>query len=60
MRKLKMLTTGPNGNYRRGQIVEVDDQRAERLLAGRHATTALNRKLAEEVIDGDTERTSEL
>lgn len=45
MKTLKMLTKGPNGNHRKGQIVTVDDKRAALLLAGKHA---------EEVIDGDT------
>ena len=44
MKKLKMLTSGPNKNYRKGQVVEVDDERAAILIKGRHA---------EEVKDGD-------
>jgi hypothetical protein len=60
MQKLKMLTTGPNRNYRKGQVVEVDDQRAEILLAGKHAVD-LNAKV-EEVSDNgsDTEHSQEL
>lgn len=60
MQKLKMLTTGPNRNYRKGQVVEVDDQRAEILLAGKHAVD-LNAKV-EEVSDddSDTEHSQEL
>jgi hypothetical protein len=57
MQRLKMLTTGPNRNYRKGQVVEVDDQRAEILLAGKHAID-LNAKEVSD--DGDAERTSEL
>lgn len=59
MRKLKMLTPGPNRNYRRGQIVEVDDQRAAILIEGRHAVD-VNAKELEEVSDGDAERTEGL
>lgn len=55
MRRLKMLTTGPNRNYRRGSIVEVDDQRAEKLIEGKHAVEV--REVAD---DGDSERTEEL
>jgi hypothetical protein len=60
MQRLKMLTTGPNRNYRKGQVVEVDDQRAEILLAGKHAVD-LNAKV-EEVSDNDsdTEHSQEL
>lgn len=60
MQRLKMLTTGPNRNYRKGQVVEVDDQRAEILLAGKHAVD-LNVEV-EEVSDNgsDTEHSQEL
>lgn len=44
MKTLKMLTKGPNGNYRKGQVVEVDEQRAALLIEGKHA---------EEVMDGN-------
>ena len=40
MQRLKMSGKGPNGNYRRGQIVEVDDERAAILLDGGHARPA--------------------
>lgn len=53
MQRLKMLTTGPNRNYRKGQVVEVDDQRAEILLAGKHAVD-LNVEV-EEVSDDDSD-----
>lgn len=45
MKTLKMLTKGPNLNYRVGQVVEVDDARAALLVKGKHA---------KEVIDGNT------
>jgi chaperone required for assembly of F1-ATPase len=48
MQKLKMVTTGPNRNYRKGQVVEVDDQRADILLDGKHAV-----RVGEEVRDGE-------
>ncbi|MFA5866913.1 MAG: hypothetical protein WC891_02990 [Actinomycetota bacterium] len=35
--RIKMLTTGPNGNYRKGQIVEVDDKRAAVLVKAKAA-----------------------
>lgn len=56
MRRLKMLDKGPNRNYRRGQIIEVDDQRAARLIEGEHAVEVDEK----EVSDGDTERIQEL
>lgn len=34
---VRLLTKGPNGNYRKGQVVEVDSARAAALLAGKHA-----------------------
>ncbi len=37
MRKVKMLTTGPNGQYKKGQVVEVDAARAQALIDGKHA-----------------------
>jgi hypothetical protein len=56
MRKLKMLDKGPNGNYRRGQVIEVDDLRAVLLIDGGHAVPE-----GEEVRDdSDTVDTEEL
>jgi hypothetical protein len=37
MQKLTMLNSGPNGTYKPGQVVEVDDARAALLLDGEHA-----------------------
>lgn len=42
---LKMVTTGPNKNHKKGQIIQVDAVRAALLVADKHA---------EEVRDGDT------
>jgi len=53
--KLKMLTTGPNKNYRVGQVVEVDEQRAAILLKGKHA-----QKPGKAVRDGDSSSPEEL
>lgn len=38
--RLRMLTNGPNGNYRVGAIVTVDAERAGVLIRGGHATPA--------------------
>jgi hypothetical protein len=59
MRKLRMVDKGPNRNYRRGQIIEVDDLRAVHLLSGGHAKDFDE---PEEVIaeDGNTEHSEEL
>jgi hypothetical protein len=38
MKRLKMLTKGPNKDFTPGDIVEVDDLRASLLLEGKHAT----------------------
>ena len=35
--KLRMMTTGPNHNYRVGAVVTVDEVRAYWLLSGGHA-----------------------
>ena len=37
MIKLRMLTTGPNGNYHIGQTVTVDKKRAAVLISSGHA-----------------------
>lgn len=37
MIKLRMISTGPNGNYRIGQSITVDKKRADALIAGGHA-----------------------
>ncbi len=42
---IRMLSSGPNRNYRKGQIVNVDKQRAVLLISEKHA---------EEVTNGDT------
>lgn len=58
MEKLKMLGKGPNGNYRRGQVIEVDALRASILVSGGHAAPADE---AREVIDdSDAVDTQEL
>lgn len=58
MRRLKMITKGPNGNYRRGQVIEVDDIRASILLSGKHAKDA--EEPEEVIIDGDPVDSEEL
>lgn len=58
MQKLKMLTTGPNRNRRKGQVVEVDDQRAAILLAGKHAVDLNTKEVSDD--DSEPERTQEL
>lgn len=61
MRRLKMKDKGPNKNYHRGQIVEVDDLRAVLLIDGGHAAPAdLPDELEEVRDDGDTADTEEL
>jgi hypothetical protein len=35
--KIRMLTKGPNGNHRKGQILEVDPQRAAALVESEDA-----------------------
>lgn len=37
MKKIKMLSSGPNKNYRKGQVVEVDQERAKVLVQTKHA-----------------------
>ena len=44
MQRLRMLTKGPNHNYRVGEIVEVDEARATILLGLKAATTNLDAK----------------
>lgn len=53
MQRLKMLTTGPNRNYRKGSVVEVDDQRAAILVAGKHAVDVNAKEVSDD--DSDTE-----
>ena len=43
--KLKMKTAGPNGNYKAGQTVTVDEQRAARLLADGDAEEYTTKKV---------------
>lgn len=35
--RIKMLDSGPNLNYRIGSVIEVDPERAERLISRGHA-----------------------
>lgn len=37
LKKIKMLTKGPNGNHKIGSEIEVDDVRAKNLIKGKHA-----------------------
>jgi len=37
MKKIKMLTTGPNKNYRIGQVIAVDKARADYLIKTKQA-----------------------
>ena len=37
LKKVKMLTSGPNKNHKPGEILVVDEERAKRLIAGEHA-----------------------
>jgi hypothetical protein len=46
--EIRMLTKGPNGQYRKGQIVTVDEIRAALLVTEKHG---------EEVTHGDIDRT---
>jgi hypothetical protein len=38
LKKVVMLTKGPNRNYVRGAVYEVDEARAACLVAGKHAS----------------------
>lgn len=58
MQRLKMLTTGPNRNYRKGSVVEVDDQRAAILVAGKHAVDVNAKEVSDD--DSDAPSTQEL
>ena len=54
MQKIRLLDRGPNGQYRRGQVVEVDDMRAAVLIEGGHAQPAdKTEPEPEEVTDGE-------
>jgi hypothetical protein len=37
MKQIKMLTIGPNKNYQVGQVLEVDNKRAKKLIQMKQA-----------------------
>lgn len=37
LKKIKLTSSGPNKNYRKGQVIEVDEMRAELLIKEKHA-----------------------
>lgn len=40
MKRIKLIKTGPNKNYRPGQVIEVDDDRAKALIDSGNAEIA--------------------